>query len=471
MTNRADQSETFVAAHVCTHPQAMAAVRTAGVGSDAFADPAAHGVMRVVADLFDQGNLSSHQVVRAELKERGLWKELGGEAWWSSFTSTGWGEGDLGYHLDRVEMAHIARQRLQETEAAHDALTDAQESLQGRIDAHDGHIDQMLSIRAGGIKTVRHPGDMADELLHALEHGAEVYEPTGFMRFDTKFGGLPQSRLTVVAARTNHGKSAWTDQLMLNVARRYAKQDGKDVPSQQVIKFDLENSALDNQLRLTANLAEVPITDLKRHVAGREDLVGPYRERVIDAAAQLRELPLTVDVQNSADVGYVRARIMAENARREVGLVVIDYAGQMSAGGTDRTEQLMGAVKGLHVLAGDLEIPIVLISQINREPARSSNGHPQLHHLSYSDDLAKKPAMVVGLFNPLVHWDQTGRAGPTPDPEGFKVFVLKNKGPGGMIPMHFKRKFLRFTDPGEASHNGTPQAAHTRQATTADTPF
>jgi replicative DNA helicase len=189
----------------------------------------------------------------------------------------------------------------------------------------------------------------------------------------------------------------------------------------------------------------------------------------------LKELPLTIDVQNSADVGYVRARIMAESARKPVGLVVIDYAGQMSESGTDRTEQLMQAVKGLHILAGDLDIPILLVSQVNREPSKSGDGHPQLHHLSYSDDLAKKPAMVVMLHHPLAHWDQTGRDNSAmPDPESYRVFVRKNKGPTGGIDMQFKKKMLRFIDPEDPEYDAAKIKYSTNGAApipTDDQPF
>ena len=166
-----------------------------------------------------------------------------------------------------------------------------------------------------------------------------------------------------------------------------------------------------------------------------------------EAADQLQKLPIIVDTTPGADSRYMRSRVLTEQAKRDVGLIAVDYLTQMGEQGDGAMEKVMNAVTGLHNTAQETETTVLAISQINRKPMSGDDPEPKLHHMSWSDDVAQKPAQVTTLLHHLAHWDQTSRnAGGRPDPERMSLFVRKNKGPKGPLDCTFKKDCLRIVD-------------------------
>jgi replicative DNA helicase len=280
--------------------------------------------------------------------------------------------------------------------------------------------------------------DMAEGVMEMLtaEEPQELYMPTGFPSLDDLLDGLVVGRVNVVAARTGHGKSAFADQLMLNVAKRGKK----------VLKFDLENSEMAVKTRLSANLSGVPAQAIQRHAQHKSKLDKQQFRAVSEAADTMQDLPHVVDTTSDADSSYIRSRCLAEESDGEVGLVIVDYVTQMAERGDGAMERAMNAMGGLHALAKALNVPVVAISQVNRKPA-SGDTEPQLHHLSWSDDVAQVPAQVHMLYHPHTHWEQTDRnPGGEPDEEDLFLYTRKNKGPAGATKLKFDTDTLRICD-------------------------
>jgi replicative DNA helicase len=160
----------------------------------------------------------------------------------------------------------------------------------------------------------------------------------------------------------------------------------------------------------------------------------------------MQELPHVVDTTSDADSSYIRSRCLAEQSDEEVGLVIVDYVTQMAERGDGAMERTMNAMGGLHALAKALNVPVVAISQVNRQPA-AGDKEPQLHHLSWSDDVAQVPAQVHMLHHPHTHWEQTDRnPGGEPDEEDLFLYTRKNKGPAGATKLKFDTDTLRICD-------------------------
>jgi len=229
---------------------------------------------------------------------------------------------------------------------------------------------------------------------------------------------------------------------MLNVARRWAGSE------KRVIKFDLENTQLDLKARLASNLSGVPIRKVQQSFQGERDLADPEAEKVASVAGQISDLPITVDHNASADSQYIRSRVMAEQTKGDVGLIIVDYITQMAEKGDGAMEKVMRALSSLHALAKEEEVPVIVVAQINKSVFSANSPEPQIHHLMWSDELAQKPAQVLMLHSPHAHWEQTeNQHTPEPDPEELFLFVRKNKGGQGVYEFEFQDDCLRVVDP------------------------
>jgi replicative DNA helicase len=441
---RVSESETYCAAHVARSGE-LAPLHTAGVTAEDFAETGPYAVVSIAETLHDRGEPVTAESVRHLLRQHGVWEEMGGQEWWSVFIGRG-GDGDsFQTHIRDVRAASQVRDAIGPAEEIVSVAQNGHAPREAVAEVSD-LTGELLEAQASLETDVHRGGDLAAGVMDLVtsEEPANLTLATGFPRYDERFKGLINARVNVIAARTDHGKTVFADQIALNVARRYLRRDGSE---KSVLVFDLENGPQAKQMRYASNLSGVPIGQIEAHAERRAALADPQLKDVHEAADLLQSLPIVVDTTAGADTQYIRSRILTEQARREVGLVVVDYLTQMGESGDGAMEQTMNAVKGLHDLAKSLGIPVLAVSQINRQPVSSSDPEPKLHHMSWSDDVAQKPAQVTTLHHYLAHWDQTSRnQAQRPDPERLGVFVRKNKGPKGPLELTFDKDCLRIYD-------------------------
>ena len=443
---RVPGSETYCAAHVA-RSGALAPLHTAGVSAEDFAESGPYAVVSVAETLHNRGEAVSAESIRHLLRQKGVWSELGGQEWWSGFIGHA-GDGDsFQTHVRDVRAASQLREALGPAEDIVSVVQNGHPPREavGEVSELTG---ELLEAQARLETDVHRGPDLAAGVMELVsgDDPAELTLPTGFPRYDERYKGLINARLNVIAARTDHGKTVFADQIGLNVARRYLKTADGD-PEQCVLAFDLENGPRAKQMRFAANLSGVPIGQIQDHAEQREPLADPQLAGVHEAADLLENLPVVVDTTAGADTTYIRSRVLTEQSRRDVGLIIVDYLTQMGEPGDGAMEKTMNAVRGLHDLAKTLKVPVLAVSQINREPVTRSDPEPKLHHMSWSDDVAQKPAQVTTLHHYHAHWDQTGRSDTRrPDPERLGVFVRKNKGPKGPMELTFEKGCLRIYD-------------------------
>jgi replicative DNA helicase len=434
-----DISETYCAARVAIGEGALSSLHLRGVGAEDFIEPGPKAVVQAAEELRENDDEITSSAVRHQIQQNGTWEEIGGAEWWSGFFGAGGDGSDLERHIKIVAAASQLRDVDHKATKIHKVASDARKP-RAALEAVENLTADLLEVQTREEENVMDGGALAEGVMDMLtaDQPQEMFLKTGFPNLDDLLDGLVVGRVNVVAARTGHGKSAWVDQLLLNVARRWDEK--------KALKFDLENSETAVKSRLASNLSGVPVQDIKRHAQHKSKLATPQFQRVAEAADQIADMPLVVDTTSSADSRYIRSRCLAENSGSEVGLVVVDYVTQMSERGDGAMEQAMNAMSGLHMLAKSLDVPVVAVSQVNRKPA-SGDTEPQLHHLSWSDDVAQVPAQVHMLYHPHTHWEQTDRnPGGEPDPNQLYLYTRKNKGPAGATQLRFEPETLRIYD-------------------------
>lgn len=283
-------------------------------------------------------------------------------------------------------------------------------------------------------QTIRKPEPKKAETLATalwkIEHRVEDSVPTGFAPLDRGFGGFNVGHLTMLAARTSKGKTA----LAMNFAINAAKAGFATA------YFTLEMSAEEMWLRALGCEAQVDI-----FVARRNGYRDGQRERMENARKALESLPLEILYRPSMRPRDLR--IECRRLAREMGglkLAIVDYFNLMRGDRREkeRWREMQEAILALKGLAGELGIPLLVLSQLNRETSESEP--PSLSNLRDTGATEEHASNVLFIWQEPRGKDAAGPG--YDDWESVKVIIEKQRnGPAGLhVPMEFKKQWGAF---------------------------
>jgi len=253
---------------------------------------------------------------------------------------------------------------------------------------------------------------------------------TGFVRFDEMTGGLRAGDLIIIAARPSMGKTA----LALNIAQHIVL--GRDPQTVAVFSLEMSRESL-----LTRMLCAAARVDGQKFRAGY--LNTDERRRLNVAAAQLAEAPLYVDDTAAANLMDMHAKMRRLKAEQGLALVVLDYLQLMSGRGRfeNRNQEISVLSRGLKMLAKELEVPIVVLSQLSRAPEiRQGDHRPQLSDLRDSGAIEQDADLVCFIFREEVYKPERE------DLRGLAELIIakQRNGPTGIVNLVFLRQFTKF---------------------------
>lgn len=254
---------------------------------------------------------------------------------------------------------------------------------------------------------------------------------TGFVDLDEMTRGLQGGDLIIVAARPSMGKTS----LVLNMAQYIAAQ-----PDHTVGFFSLEMSKEALFIRLLTSEAQIDSHRLMSGAIGQKDY-----SRLSHALESLSAMRLHID--DTASIGTLEMRAKARRLQSEHGLslIVVDYIQLMSGRGRfeNRTLELASISRSLKGLAKELNVPIVVLSQLSRAPESRSDHRPQLSDLRESGALEQDADLVV-----LIYRDDVYNKDPnSPDAGTAELIVAKQRnGPTGVVRLAFLREQTRFAN-------------------------
>src|SRR5215212_3582321 len=255
--------------------------------------------------------------------------------------------------------------------------------------------------------------------------------PTGFADMDTMTRGLQPGDLVIVAARPSMGKTS----LVLNVAQHVATQ-----PNLTVGFFSLEMSKESLFIRLLTSEAQIDSHRLMSGAIGQKDY-----GRISHALETLSAMKLYIDDTASIGVMEMRAKARRLKAEHGLSLLVIDYIQLMSGRGRfeNRTLELASISRSMKGLAKELNVPIVVLSQLSRAPEARSDHRPQLSDLRESGALEQDADVVVLIYRDDVY----NRDPNSPDAGTAELIVAKQRnGPTGVVKLAFLREQTRFAN-------------------------
>jgi replicative DNA helicase len=252
---------------------------------------------------------------------------------------------------------------------------------------------------------------------------------TGFKSLDTKLLGLQPGQLVIIASRPGMGKTA----LALNWATAAAKQTGFPVAI-----FSYEMMYAELSMRLLSAEACIDSRKLKTKDFNEMDL------RSISGAIQrLSNLPIYINDVGSTNLLDIRSYCRKIKAEQNLAMVIIDYLQLMPphVSKSSREQEIAEISRGIKMLAGELEVPIVALSQLNRAAASRTDRRPQLQDLRESGSL-EQDANIVCLIHREDYYDPN-----TPKKGIAEIIIAKNRnGEPGTVDVSWLGNQTKFSD-------------------------
>jgi replicative DNA helicase len=317
------------------------------------------------------------------------------------------------------EIARLGWERPGET----DVLVDRAEQIlfdlsQDRVTTEFAHIDQLLK-------------ESFERITQLYEAGADVTgTPSGFRDLDRLTSGFQPGNLIIVAARPSMGKSA----LGLCMAANLAVREGVPVGI-----FTLEMSKAEVTQRLMCSEAKVESQRLRTGKLAVDDW-----PRLTAACDKLAKAPIYVDDTGSINLMEIRSKARRlRSSEPSLGLLVIDYLQLMTSGTTaeNRVQEVSQISRSLKVLARDLDVPILAMSQLSRAVEQRHDKRPILSDLRESGSIEQDADLVMFIYRDEYYNEESDQQGIA------EVNVAKHRnGPTDSVKLSFLKRYAKFSD-------------------------
>jgi replicative DNA helicase len=395
-------------------------------------------IFRSMLELNKKNEAVDPLTVCAELQERGELERAGGKPYVHQLAAAVPTAGNARYYSRLVKEQATLRRLLEAAQSIQISVTDRRGEPQQLVeDAERKLFDVAHGESAGDFRRI-------DEILHeeidklerlSREGQSITGTPSGFRDIDEITGGFQKSNLIVLAARPSMGKSALVTNMAENVALR--RENPKPVAL-----FSLEMSETELAQRFVASQARMSGDKLRKGQVARNDW-----PKVLKACEKLDAAPLWVDDSSDIDILELRAKARRLHAREQprggLGLIIVDYLQLMRPDrmSESRVEQVGQISRGLKILARELDVPVIAVSQLNRAPEQRPDKHPLLSDLRESGQIEQDADLVMFIYRDEYYNRETSEK-----PGIAEISIAKHRnGPAGLtVELTFLERYPKF---------------------------
>ncbi|HJD81383.1 replicative DNA helicase [Kitasatospora aureofaciens] len=396
--------------------------------------PAHEMIHGAILDLYARGEPADPITVAGELTKRGELQRVGGAPYLHTLVNSVPTAANAEYYAQIVHERAVLRR-----------LVEAGTRIAGMGYAAEGDVDEIVNAAQAEIYAVTEQrtnedyAPLADIMEGALDeieaigsrNGQMSGVPTGFADFDQLTNGLHPGQMIVIAARPAMGKST----LALDFAR--ACSIHHKLPS---VIFSLEMGRNEIAMRLLSAEARVALHHMRSGNMTDDDWT-----RVARRMPDVSEAPLFIDDSPNLSMMEIRAKCRRLKQRNDIKLIVIDYLQLMQSGGSRRAENRQQEVsdmsRNLKLLAKELEVPVIALSQLNRGPEQRTDKRPMVSDLRESGSIEQDADMVILLHREDAYEKESPRAG-----EADLIVAKHRNGPTATITVAFQGHYSRFVD-------------------------
>ena len=391
-------------------------------------------LFRAALGLWQKGEPVDAITLANELEERGQLEEIGGQARVAELAALVPSTSNVEHYarivketamlrgLVRVgqEITRLGYERQGEVTDLVDRAEQMVFELGLQREASDfAHIDELLR-------------ESFERITHLYEAGVEITGvPSGFRELDLLTSGFQPGNLIILAARPSMGKSALGLCIAANLAVRH------ETP---VALFTLEMSKSEVTQRMMCSEAKVESQRLRTGRLAPDDW-----PRLTAACDRLMKAPIYVDDAGSTTIMEVRSKARRLKSKEpRLGLIIVDYLQLMTSGATaeNRVQEVSQISRALKVLARDLDVPILAMSQLSRAVEQRHDKRPILSDLRESGSLEQDSDLVFFVYRDEYY------LGEESDQQGLaEVILAKHRnGPTGLVKLSFLRRYAKFAD-------------------------
>jgi len=407
----------------------------ARIGPESFYVPAHGIVFEKLQALYTRQAPIDVAVLGEELKTAKQLETVGGYAFLTRVSSSIPTTAQAGYFIERVREQHLLREIIRSTTGAAEECFAFSGGIDEFVDQIEARIFAVTQSRVSeGAKEMKGPVTEAMNVvtMMMMKKGEMTGTPSGFHDLDRLTFGFQKQEMIVLAARPSMGKTSFA----LNIAESATlPRKGAAFPT---LIFSLEMSAAQLALRMLCSRARVKMQALRDGLLSK---AGDEQQRLVAAADEFSKAPLYIDDSSNLSIMQLRAKARRVHARRKLGLIIVDYLQLLSPvdSKVPREQQVAEASRGLKALAKELEVPVIVLSQLNRA-SEKENRTPKLADLRESGSIEQDADVVLMLARPKDADEKFQVAA-----DSAELIVAKQRnGPVGELRLTFLRDITRF---------------------------
>jgi replicative DNA helicase len=399
-----------------------------------FYRPNHQSVYDAILDLYGRGEPADAVTVAAELDRRGLLRRIGGAPYLHTLISTVPTAANAGYYAGIVAEKALLRRLVdagtrvvQYGYAGADGADVAEivDRAQAEIyDVTDGRTSEDFVALEDLLQPTM---DEIDAI--ASQGGISRGVPTGFLELDEVTNGLHPGQMIVIAARPGVGKST----LGLDFLRSCSIKN-----RMSSVIFSLEMSKSEIVMRLLSAEAKIKLADMRSGRMNDDDWT-----RLARRMSEISEAPLYIDDSPNLMMMEIRAKARRLKQKHDLKLIVIDYLQLMTSGKKveSRQQEVSEFSRQLKLLAKELEVPVVAMSQLNRGPEQRTDKKPMLSDLRESGAIEQDADMVILMHRPDAFERDDPRGG-----EADLILAKHRNGPTKTVTVAHQLHLSRFTN-------------------------
>lgn len=407
----------------------------ARVAHDCFYWPANQIIFQAIIELYQKGQPVTLEVLAEELTTRRVFDQVGGFPYLMQVTGKIPTTAHAGYFIEKVREKHLLRELIKTATGAIEQAYSYTGGLEEFVDKVEQELFKVTQDRVS---------DSAQEIKEAIKDANQVIAKllmkkgeltgvsSGFKDLDAMTFGFQRQEMIVIAARPSMGKTSFA----LNIAEAAALPKKGDPVT--VLVFSLEMSSSQLALRMLCARSRVNMKLLRDGLVSRD---GREVNALGQTAEEFKRAPILIDDSSNLTIMELRAKARRIHARKKLGMIIVDYLQLLN--GSDprspREQQVAEVSRGLKALAKELDVPVLVLSQLNRS-SEKENRTPRLSDLRESGSIEQDADVVLMLSRPKDADEKFQTAAGAAD----LIVAKQRNGPVGDLKLTFLQEITRF---------------------------
>ncbi len=419
-------------------------------GQQVFYDLRHQSIYEHLSAMYDAREAIDVITLQQRLKDKQLLEQIGGIAYLSQLQDSVPSAANLSYYLEIVQEKFLLRRMITTCTEVVGRVYDYEGDVEMLLDEVEKEILRINESRAQS--TTSSVKELVGKAILTVENyfgrqGTLNGLGTGFPDLDRMTDGLHGSEMIVIAARPSMGKTS----LAMNIVEHVVLE--QNLPAGV---FSLEMSAESLVLRMLCSIARVNLRSIREGFMSEADF-----PKLTSAAGRLAKAKLLIDDSAGLSILDLRARARRMHQQHGVKLFVIDYLQLLHSTSRrsqdNRQQEIADISNGIKALAKELKVPVLVLSQLNRELEKDKSRKPRLSDLRESGAIEQDADVVGLLYKPSAGDDEDGAQAEEADGLPVNLLIAKQRnGPTGDINLTFLKSYTRFESAAKVSDEDVP---------------